>query len=384
MLLLAMIYLAFVALGLPDSLLGAAWPTMRVDIGAPLPMAGAVAMVCSAGTITSSLLSTRVINRFGTGRVTMVSTALTAVALAGYALAPSPWMLFLAAIPLGLGAGSVDAGLNNYIALHYEARHMSWLHCFWGLGATIGPMILSACIAVGWGWRSGYGVVIALQAAMAVALAFSQPLWRKPQASGIAHEAAEQEFLTNTQALKLPGMKAVLITFFCYCAAESTMMLWTASFAEHVGATKDQAAFASSMFFIGITAGRGLNGFLAMKFTSKQLIRAGAMVMLLGIAVLFLPFGYASALAGAVIIGLGCAPVYPCTIHETPNRFGAAASQAATGLQMATAYTGSLLMPSLMGVLSFWLGLGVMPVWMLLLTGVMLLCSEVVNRRAGK
>lgn len=383
MVLLAIIYLAFIALGLPDSLLGAAWPMMRVDLNAPLATAGAVSMVCSAGTILSSLVSTRLINRFGTGKVTMISTAMTAVALVGYALAPSPWLLFVVAIPLGLGGGSIDAALNNYVSLHYEAKHMSWLHCFWGVGCSIGPMILSACMAGGMGWRTGYGVVIGIQAALVIVMALTQSLWKQGADSTIAHEAAQQEFLTNSQALKLPGMKAVLLTFFCYCAAESSLILWTSSYAEFLGASKEQASFAASLFFIGITVGRGLNGFLAVKFTSKQLIRAGIGLMLAGIVILFLPLGYAGCLVGVAVIGLGCAPVYPCTIHETPRRFGASASQAATGLQMACAYTGSTLMPPLMGVLSNALGLGIMPLWLLVLTGVMLLCNEVVNKRAA-
>lgn len=383
MVLLAVIYLAFVSLGFPDSLLGAAWPTMRVDLGAPLPMAGMVSMTCAAATIFTSLISTRLVNRFGTGKVTLVSTALTAVAMTGYALAPAPWLLFVAALPLGLGAGSVDAALNNYVALHYEAKHMSWLHCCWGVGCSIGPMILSACIAGGLGWRVGYGIVIALQLMLVAVMACTQKLWKAENASPMAHEAAHQEFLTNTQALKLPGMKAVLFTFFCYCAAESSMILWTASYAEFLGATKDQASFASSLFFVGITVGRGLNGFLAMRYTSKQLIRAGIVLMLAGIVILFLPLGYAGCLLGVAVIGLGCAPVYPCTIHETPHRFGASASQAATGLQMAFAYTGSTFMPPLMGLIANGLGMGILPLWMLVLTGIMLACNELVNKRAA-
>lgn len=384
MLLLAVIYLSFISLGLPDSLLGAAWPTMRVEMGAPLALAGAVSMICSAGTIVSSLMSTRLINRFGTGRVTLVSVAMTAVALTGYALAPAPWLLYLAAIPLGLGGGSVDAALNNYVSLHYKAKHMSWLHCFWGVGATLGPMILSACIGLGSGWRTGYWTVIGVQCALVAVLAFTQSLWKKQESPAAALESDAPQFLTNTQALRLPGMKAVLVTFFCYCSAEASMMLWTASFAQVRGATVEQAAFASSMFFVGITAGRALNGFLAIRFDSKTLIRAGIGLMLLGIVILMLPLGYAGCLIGATIVGLGCAPVYPCTIHETPHRFGAAASQAATGLQMATAYTGSTLMPPLLGAISGAVGLQIMPYWMLLLTLVMFLCSENVNRRVAR
>lgn len=383
MVLLAIIYIAFISLGLPDSLLGAAWPTMRVELGAALPMAGAVSMVCSAGTIVSSLCSARVVRRFGTGRVTAFSTAMTAVALLGYALAPSAALLFAAAIPLGLGAGSIDAALNNYVSLHYEAKHMSWLHCFWGLGASIGPVILSVCIGRGVGWRGGYLVVVGIQGALALVLCFTQRLWRARGESAVEDRAARQKMLTNAQTLRLPGMRAVLVTFFSYCAAESSMILWIASYARHLGATAEQASLASGLFFLGITLGRGLNGFLAIRFSSRQLIRTGTAVMLAGIAVMFLPMGYAGCLAAAGLIGLGCAPVYPCTIHETPRRFGEEASQAATGLQMACAYTGSTLMPPLMGVLSGALGLGVMPWWILALTLMMLASGEMVNRRAG-
>lgn len=378
--LLAIIYVSFISLGLPDSLLGAVWPTMRADLAAPLPMAGMVSMISAGCTIISSLFSSRMVSRFGTGKVTLVSTAVTAVALVGYALAPSAWMLVLAAIPLGLGAGGVDAGLNNYVALHYEAKHMSWLHCFWGLGAMGGSLILSACIGLGAGWRSGYGVVIAIQTALVIVLACTQRLWRSP-AGGDAAEDASQPLLTNAQVLRLPGMKSVLITFFCYCASEACMMLWIASFAEQVHlVSKDQAALLSSLFYAGITAGRALSGFLTLRFSSKALIRTGSLMMLAGAVLLLLPAGYVGLIAGTALIGLGCAPVYPCTIHETPNRFGVHASQSATGLQMACAYTGSTFMPPLLGLISGALGLKVFPV---ILTGfivAMLLSGEAVNR----
>lgn len=378
--LLAIIYVSFISLGLPDSLLGAVWPTMRADLAAPLPMAGMVSMISAGCTIISSLFSSRMVSRFGTGKVTLVSTAVTAVALVGYALAPSAWMLVLAAIPLGLGAGGVDAGLNNYVALHYEAKHMSWLHCFWGLGAMGGSLILSACIGLGAGWRSGYGVVIAIQTALVIVLACTQKLWRSPT-GGHSVEDASQPLLTNAQVLRLPGMKSVLITFFCYCASEACMMLWIASFAEQVHlVSKEQAALLSSLFYAGITAGRALSGFLTLRFSSKILIRTGSLMMLSGAVLLLLPAGYAGLIAGTALIGLGCAPVYPCTIHETPNRFGVHASQSATGLQMACAYTGSTFMPPLLGLISGALGLKVFPV---ILTGfivAMLLSGEAVNR----
>lgn len=379
MVLLAIIYMAFISLGLPDSLLGAAWPAMRVTLNAPMGLAGVVSMICACGTIVSSLLSTRLIARFGTGRVTLTSVATTAAALLGYAFAPAPWLLFVAAVPLGLGAGSVDAALNNYVSLHYKAWHMSWLHCFWGVGVTLGSGILSVCIGAGSGWRTGYLAVVGIQLVLVMILAVSLPLWRKDAAPRQTGEAPR--LMTNTQALRLPGMKAVLMSFFCYCAAESSMMLWTASYAEAMrGATPEQAALIASMFAMGITIGRGLNGFLAMKLSSRVLIRGGIVLMLAGIAVLILPLGYAGCAVGVAIIGLGCAPVYPCTIQETPARFGAAASQAATGLQMAAAYTGTTLMPPLLGAISGVMGIGIFPWWMLAFVGAVLLLNERVNR----
>lgn len=382
--LLCIIYLSFISLGLPDSLLGAVWPTMRVEMNAPLPLAGMVSMLCSGCTIISSLFSVRLIRRYGTGRVTMLSTALTAVALLGYAYAPTPWVLFLAAIPLGLGGGCVDSALNNYVALYYEARHMSWLHCFWGVGATGGSMILSLCIGAGLGWRSGYLVCIGVQSLLVLILASTLPMWKQRESGPCPVNAVEPAPMTNAQAMRLPGMKAVMLTFACYCAAEGSMMLWTASYAQHRGATNEEAALLSSVFFAGLTAGRGLNGFLANRFSGKALIRAGGALMLIGILTLFLPLGYAGCAAGVLLIGLGCAPIYPCTIHETPHRFGAAASQVAMGLQVACAYTGSTFMPPLFGVLSDRLSMGLLPWWMLLLTGVMVISGEVVNRRTGR
>ena len=383
MVLLAIIYMAFISLGLPDSLLGAAWPAMRVTLNAPMGLAGVVSMICACGTIVSSLLSTRLIARFGTGRVTLASVATTAAALLGYAFAPAPWLLFVAAVPLGLGAGSVDAALNNYVSLHYKAWHMSWLHCFWGVGVTLGSGILSVCIGAGGGWRTGYLVVVGIQLVLVMILAVSLPLWRKDAAPRQVGEAPRP--MTNAQALRLPGMKAVLMSFFCYCAAESSMMLWTASYAEAMrGATPEQAALIASMFAMGITIGRGLNGFLAMKLSSKVLIRGGIVLMLAGIAVLILPLGYMGCAVGVAIIGFGCAPVYPCTIQETPARFGTAASQAATGLQMAAAYTGTTLMPPLLGAISGFIGIGIFPWWMLAFVGAVLLLNERVNRVTQK
>lgn len=381
--LLCVIYMAFISLGLPDSLLGAAWPAMRADLGAPIELAGALAMICSGGTILSSLMSTRLIRRFGTGRVTLFSVVLTAVALVGYALAPAPWVLLLCAIPLGLGAGGVDTALNNYVSLHYAAKHMSWLHCFWGVGATTGPLILSACMAAHQGWRTGYFIIIGIQAMLVVILAVSLPLWRKrTREDTSAPDAESTPIMTNTQALRLPGIKAVIATFFCYCAVESSTSLWTASYMTELrGCTSDQAALAASLFFMGITVGRGFNGFLAIRYNTKTLIRVGCTVMLFSALLMLLAPSWQVCCTAAALFGLGCAPIYPSIIHETPERFGAAASQAATALQMATAYLGSTFMPPLFGLISGQVGLQLFPWWMLLLTSAMIVFRSICNRR---
>ena len=308
---------------------------------------------------------------------------LTAVALVGYALAPAPWVLLLCAIPLGLGAGGVDTALNNYVSLHYAAKHMSWLHCFWGVGATTGPLILSACMAAHLGWRTGYFIIIGIQAMLVVILAVSLPLWRKRTLEDAsASDAESTPIMTNTQALRLPGIKAVIATFFCYCAVESSTSLWTASYMTELrGCTSDQAALAASLFFMGITVGRGFNGFLAIRYSTKTLIRVGCTVMLFSALLMLLAPSWQVCCTAAALFGLGCAPIYPSIIHETPERFGAAASQAATALQMATAYLGSTFMPPLFGLISGQVGLQLFPWWMLLLTSAMIVFRGICNRR---
>ena len=381
MTLLCVIYLAFISLGLPDSLLGAAWPTMRLTLGTPVELAGAISMVTAGGTIISSLSSARMIRRFGTARVTLVSAAMTAVSLIGYAVAPSPWLLFLCAIPLGLGGGSVDAALNNYVALHYEAKHMSWLHCFWGIGATMGPMILSACLGGGLDWQAGYWIIIALQLALVGALASAQKMWRRQEGRSAADIGIITREMNNMDVLRMPIARFVLLTFFCYCAAESCLMLWTASFLTEVrGLSAEQGALGASLFYFGMTGGRAVCGFLTARLSSERLIRIGAGVMLLGGVLLLIPDGMIN-LGAVCLTGLGCAPIYPCTIHETPKRFGEEASQAATGLQMAAAYTGSTFMPLLLGALAAAAGMQIAPAVILALTIMMTIGNEFINRR---
>lgn len=379
--LLVLIYLAFIGLGLPDSLLGAAWPQLRIDIGAPLSGAGMVSMIVTAGTIVSSLVSARVIRRFGTGKVTAVSTALTAAALLGYAFAPAYWWLCIMAIPLGLGAGAVDAALNNFVALHYKAHHMSWLHCFWGLGATAGPILLSVFLVRPQGWRTGIRSIGLLQLALVVVLTVSLPLWRKVTEKNEIGSDATSDPVSNREALRLRGLPAALLTFFCYCGAELGCGLWASSFlVASRGVAPAQAAGWVSLYYAGITAGRFFSGFAMHRLTCPAMIRLGGLTSLAGCVMLVLPLPTVFSAVALVLIGLGCAPVYPCMIHETPARFGEANSQTAMGLQMATAYCGSTLMPPLLGLLAQLVSVTVFPWFLMVLFGLMLVASEVAAR----
>ena len=365
-LLLVIIYLSFISLGLPDALLGSAWPTMYHEFQVPVSYAGVVSMIISCGTIVSSLQSDRLTRKLGPGKVTALSVAMTAIALFGFSTSHSFPLLCLWAIPYGLGAGSVDAALNNYVALHYESHHMSWLHCMWGLGASVGPYIMSYALIDGQGWNMGYTYIAILQIVLTAILLFSLPLWKTHAMASESSTAEIAKALSIPEILAIPGAKAVLIMFFCYCALESTAGLWASSFLVLFhGLDADTAAGFASLFYVGITVGRGINGFIAMKLNDTQMIRLGQSIIGIGVLLLLLPLGRFSALAGLITIGLGCAPIYPCVIHSTPEHFGADKSQALIGVQMACAYTGSLLMPPLFGLIANHISTALYPVYLL-------------------
>lgn len=391
-LLLVVIYLSFISLGLPDALLGAAWPTMYLEFQVPVSYAGAISMIISCGTIFSSLQSDRLTRLFGPGKVTAASVALTALALFGFSISHSFWLLCLWAIPYGLGAGSVDASLNNYVALHYESRHMSWLHCMWGLGASIGPYIMSYALTGGMGWNTGYRYISAMQVVLTAIILFSLPLWKnRPDDTATAdasndtdsgNASPKAKALTIPQILAIPGAKAILIMFFCYCALEQTAGLWASSFLvlyHHLDA--ETAASFASLFYIGITVGRGINGFIAMKLNDTQMIRMGQTIIAVGIALLLLPFGETTALIGLVTVGLGCAPVYPCVIHSTPDHFGADKSQAIIGVQMACAYVGSLAMPPIFGLIANHISAALFPFYLLVILALMFAMHEILIKQ---
>ena len=382
-LLLAVIYLSFISLGLPDSLLGSAWPVMHAELGVPTSWAGIISVIISMGTVVSSLQSDRLTKRLGAGRVTAASVGLTAAALFGFSASGSFWGLCLWAIPYGLGAGSVDAALNNYVALHYASRHMSWLHCMWGLGAAIGPYIMGLALSGSAGWQMGYRYISLLQIVLTAVLAATLPLWRVHQRAG---GGAEQDArpLTLSQILRIPGAKEVMAAFFCYCALEQTAILWSSSYLHlHRGVPAETAAGYAGLFFLGITAGRALSGFLTMKLSDPQMIRLGQGVIALGALTLLLPLHESAALAGLVLVGLGCAPIYPCVIHSTPDHFGADKSQAVIGVQMASAYVGTCLMPPLFGLVSDFISPALFPLYLLAILAVMAFSHEALLRRAG-
>ena len=391
-LLLAVIYLAFISLGLPDSLLGAAWPSIYQEFGVPVSYAGAVSMIIAMGTIVSSLQSDRLTRRFGTGMVTAVSVATTAVALLGFSCSSSFWMLCLWAVPYGLGAGGVDASLNNYVALHYASRHMSWLHCMWGVGAATGPYIMGFALTGGQSWNMGYRYIAFLQIGLTVILLLSLPMWKKRPESALTEEGENGEnsgghssrALTLREIVHIPGVREIMCIFFCYCALEQTAGLWASSYLVlHKGVEAELAASFASLFFIGITVGRGASGFLTMRFSDAVMVRMGAAIIVLGLCVMVLPLGTYAALTGFILIGLGCAPVYPCMIHTTPALFGADRSQAIIGVQMASAYVGTCFMPPLFGLVANHIHVAWLPMYLLLFLLLLVFMHERLQRTAG-
>ena len=374
-LLIVIIYLAFISLGLPDGLLGAAWPSVYPELGVPVSYAGAVSMTVALGTIVSSLLSDRLTWRFGAGKVTAFSVAMTACALFGFSISREYWMLILWAIPYGLGAGGVDASLNNYVALHYSSRHMSWLHCMWGVGASVGPYIMGWVLSGGAHWSGGYRIVGILQVILTTVLFLTLGLWKDRRA-----EAENAQPVPLKEVFAIPGAKEILVTFFCYCGLEQTACLWASSYLTlSRGVERSTAAFFASLFFLGMTIGRGVNGFLTVKFDDKTLIRMGAAVIGLGIGAMLLPGRLA--LVGLLLVGLGCAPVYPCIIHSTPANFGPQRSQALIGVQMASAYVGTLLMPPIFGLIANHIGAWTMPLYLLAILALMAAMHERMLRK---
>lgn len=377
--LLAVIYAAFISLGLPDSILGSAWPSMYGELHVSVSYAGIISMIISGGTILSSLFSDKLIRKFGTGKVTAVSVAMTAAALLGFSFSHSFWMLCLLGIPYGLGAGSVDAALNNFVALHYKSRHMSWLHCFWGIGATAGPYIMGLCLTHGLKWNSGFQIIGIAQVVLVFFLFMSLPLWKaKQQAAAQTHKA---QSIRLKDTIRLPGAKAILTAFFCYCALETTTGLWASSYMVlYKGIDAKTAAAWASLFYLGITAGRFISGFVTDKLGDKTMVRIGQSIACVGSLLLLVPIGNIVTLIGLLLVGLGCAPVFPSLLHETPGNFGKEYSQSIMGMQMASAYVGSTFMPPLFGLIAEHINIGLYPVYLLLFVVLMFVMVERMNK----
>jgi fucose permease len=354
---------------------------MYKQFGVPLSYVGIVTMIISGGTIVSSLISDKLTRKLGAGLVTAISVMMTAVALFGFSISNSLIFLCLWAIPYGLGAGAVDAALNNYVALHYASRHMSWLHCFWGVGAAISPFIMSYCLIRGWGWSIGFRSVAGIQIVLTSILFISLPLWKRRNIS-INSDEAPTAIQSPLQALKIDGVKFVLVAFFGYCALETTTGLWASSYlVRYRGINSDTAARFASLFYLGITFGRFLCGFIAEKAGDKLLIRFGIITTIIGIVLVGLPAKINTlALLGLIVIGLGCAPVYPSLIHSTPSNFGKKNSQAIIGIQMASAYIGNTFMPPLFGLIANYINIGMYPLYLIFFAILMFIMLEQLNR----
>lgn len=388
-LLLPIIYLAFISLGLPDSLLGSAWPVLHHELNVPVSYAGIISMIIAFSTVISSLNSDRLTKKFGAGLVTAVSVAITCLSLFGFSVSHSFWLLCLIAIPYGLGGGSVDAALNNYVALHYKSRHMSWLHCMWGVGAASGPYLMGFALSRQNSWNMGYRYVGIFQVVLTAILFVSLPIWKTRKNENQLSESVESKqpskVLSLKEILSIKGAKPIMLCFFCYCAVEQTTGLWAASYLNiFKGIEAETASFFASLFYTGITVGRAINGFVTMKFSDKVLIRIGQGIIASGILMLLIPGSDILALAGFIIIGLGCAPIYPCVIHSTPATFGEDKSQAIVGVQMASAYIGTTFMPPLFGLISKYISISLLPLYLTVLLITMTFMYSLVVKKAKR
>ncbi len=367
-LLLALIYLAFISLGLPDALLGSAWPVMSEAFQVSIANVGIINLIIAGGTIASSLLSDRMTKKMGVGTVTIASVFMTAIALVGFATSPSFFVLCIWAIPYGLGAGSVDAALNNYVAIHYESRHMSWLHCMWGVGATVGPYIMGTALSYGYGYKGGYYSIFMIQVFLGMVLLLNRKAWKSGKNEQQTEEIKNRKVLSLKEIIHIKGVPQILIAFFCFCAIETTTGLYASSYlVSNRGIGVELAATYASLFYLGITVGRAISGFFTMKFSDVQMIRGGQAIMFVGMMIVICSQSAIMALIGILIIGFGSAPVYPCIIHSTPTNFGVVEAQAITGVQMASAYTGSMLAPFLFGFIAKHLGVGYYPIYLLVI-----------------
>ena len=384
--LLVVIYVAFIGLGLPDTILGAAWPLMRQDLNTPISAAGILSIIVSIGTIISSLLTPKFLRILGTGKLVAYSIALTAIASIGYGFADSFNILCLWAIPMGIGAGAVDVAMNNFAAVYLESKHTNWLHASWGIGATLGPSLLSFSIMTSNGWRGAYEMVAILLAIIFTMILISLPLWKKQEANGGVSGATNLETATHDskannsaqlsfrEALRVPGMKLSFFTFFFYSALEISTSLWCGTYLTACGFKPEVGAMVVSLMFASVMIGRIISGFFAIKFTDHRLIYAGIFIVAAGCLVLSLPLPLWMLPVCICLLGLGCAPVYPSLIHATPARFGEALSSRAISIQLAGSYVGSIIMPPAFGLVATKFSVHLWPISLSIFVGLLLLC----------
>ncbi len=369
--LLIILYIAFIAIGLPDSILGSAWPSMYPEFEIDVSCAGIVSFIIALGTIISALCADKLISKFGTGKVTVASIGLSTIALFGFSIASEFWILCLFALPYGMAAGSIDSGMNNFAALNFESRHLSWLHCMWGVGTVIGPYVLGYVLAHDMNWRASYRILGVIMFVLFLVVLLSLPLWKGSRGGT---EGEDFTHVSLNKLVRMPGVKEAMVAFFCYCALEQTAMLWGSSYMVlEGGVSSETAARLGSLFFIGITVGRVISGFLTIKLSDDLLIRVGYVVVVIGIVTLLMPFGNMCIYAGLLLIGFGCAPIYPCTIHATPIHFGTEYSQSVISIQLASAYTGICLMPPLFGFLAGKIGVFLLPFYLAVILAVMVI-----------
>lgn len=382
-LLLAVIYLIFISLGLPDSLLGSGWPSMQVDFGVPSSYAGFVSMTISCMTVISALLSPRMIRKFQTKWIIIASIALTVLGLIGFSFSSRYWMLFVIAVPYGLGAGCIDASVNHYVANHYASSVMNFLHCFYGVGAVISPYIMAQALKLA-RWNAGYRWTAYIQLGILLVCILSLPLWKKSESQS-EEESSDSAGIMET--LKVPGVTLTLLAFFAYCAGEATCFLWTPSYfaGTRPSLSAETVASFGSLIFGGLMLGRLIAGFISNKLGDKWLIRIGIAVELIGILLVFLPLKtHIVAAVGFVVIGTGMGPIYPAIQHMAPSNFGRKYSAAVIGMQMASAYIGSTFMPMIFGQLQQTVGIGIMPAYLLIFAALNIGMLEIAYRKISR
>ncbi len=377
-LLLIVIFIDFIGLGIPDSLFGAAWPAINRDFGLPISAANAVTVTMTVCSIISSLMSSKLTEKFSTSKIAAVSTALTAVGLFGFSISKNIYMMFFFTLFLGFGAGAIDAVLNNYVAVHYRASHMNFLHCFYGIGVTLSPYLMSLALK-NRSWQSGYHLAFIIQLVISIIAFASLPLWQK---NGRLSESSDEksEKSSFAELIKLPGIKSTWLVFFGSCALEYVSGTWSSSFLVNSrGITVDRAALFVTVYYGGIAFGRFLSGIFSSKLKPQQIILIGTILIIPAIVLVSQPFIPNLIAVGMFLIGLGNGPLYPNMVHLTPIRFGAQRSQAVMGSQMAAAYIGILSMPTLTGFLAQKFSTDIFPYCLAVLYGIMLISLIATN-----